>query len=303
MRWSRSDLFAGLAALAGVLLIGLERAPLDQRYRQLAARHDVYVLPPPPQLVVLSLGYRSAAADLIFGHVLVSAGIHVAEKRLFEYAGAYLEAVTELDPKFRAPYRFADAILTLQSVEVPEDAVREARKLLLRGTRELPYDQELWSSAGQFLAYLAPARLRDAGEQNRFREEGARLLARACELVGQNEAVPHHCITAAALFSDAGNVAASRAFLERVLLVSDDPDVRTLAEAKLRELAGADAQQELVARSQRFEQLWRADLPFLSRSAMAALGPGFDPARCAGRLAAPAGDACTTSYRDRLASP
>jgi len=286
-----------------VLLLGLCRAPLFETFRRLTTKADVYLLPPAQQVVTMSLGYRSAAADLIFGHVLVSAGIHTAEKRLFEYGGAYLQAINELDPKFRAPYRFADAILTLQTVEPPEESYREAREILLRGTRELPYDQLLWSSAGQFLAYLAPQRLKDPAERARFRQDGARLLAHACELIGQNENIPYHCLTAAALFSDAGNVAASRAFLERVLVVSDDPDVQALARGKLQALAGQDAKQEFLTRAQRFEQTWKTDLPFVSRAAMAAIGPGFDPALCAGRQAIPAGDACTTSFRDRLATP
>jgi len=303
VRWSKPD-FVALAVLAsGLLLMSLERAPLAQTFSKLVNKNDVYVLPAPPQVVTMSLGYRSALADLIFGHMLVSAGIHTSEKRWFEFGAAYIDAINELDPKFRAPYRFADAILTLQTVEVPERSYDDARRILLRGTRELPYDQELWSSAGQFLAYLAPHQLRDPKKQAEFRQDGARLLARACELVGHNETIPYHCLTAAALFGDAGNVAAERAFLERVLSVSDDPEQRLLAEARLRKLQGADAQAELVARALRFEQIWRADLPFVSRAEMAALGPGFDPARCAGKLGTPPGDACTTSFRERLASP
>lgn len=300
MRWSKSDAAALVTLAVGVLLIALERAPLAASYGRLVTKHDVYVLPPAAQVVTLSLGYRSALADLIFGHLLVSAGIHTAEKRLFEFASHYIDAINELDPKFRAPYRYADAILTLQTVQVPQQCYHDARRILLRGTRELPYDQELWSSAGQFLAYLAPHQLTDPAAQAQFRSDGARLLARACELVGHNENIPYHCMTAAALFSDAGNVAAERAFLERVLTVSDDDQQRALAVARLRALAGADAQHELVARSLRFEQVWRSDLPFVSRVEMAALGPAFDPARCAGELGTPPGDACTTSFRERL---
>ncbi len=303
MRWSRADLVAASVAVGAALLMFWERAPLAKSYARLVTKHDVYVLPPPREVVTLSLGYRAALADLIFGHVLVSAGIHTAEKRAFEFAAAYLQAVNELDPKFRAPYRFADAIITLQTVEVPEQAYRDARQILLRGTRELPYDQELWSSAGQFLAYLAPHQLRDPAEQARFREDGARLLAHACELLGQNENIPHHCITAAALFSDAGNLSATRAFLERVLLISDDPEQRALAEGRLRQLDGPGAQQELMARALRFEQAWRTDMPFVTRTEMAALGPKFDAASCAGRLGTPPGDPCTTSFRERLATP
>jgi hypothetical protein len=301
VKWSKGNVATALSIAVGALLISLERAPLAKSYAKLVTKHDVYVLPPAEHVVTLSLGYRSALADLIFGHLLVAAGIHTAEKRRFEYAAAYLEAINELDPKFRAPYRFADAIITLQTVAVPEQSFRDARQILLRGTRELPYDQELWSSAGQFLAYLAPGQLKDQAEQARFRQEGARLLSRACELLGQNENVPHHCISAAALFSKGGNVAAERAFWQRVLVVSDDPEQRVLAEARLRALDGVDAEQELVERSLRFEQLWRSDLPFVSRMEMTALGPRFDAARCAGRLGTAPGDACTTSFRERLA--
>lgn len=303
MRWRSSDLLAAVAVAAGVLAIAVERQPLAACHRQITSTSDVYALPPAREMVTLSFGYRSAAADLIFGHVLVAAGIHTAEKRWFEHASRYLDAINELDPKFPAPYRFADTLLTLQTVEVPESSVRDARRILLRGTRELPYDQRLWSSAGQFLAYLAPGRLHDPAEQTQFRQEGARLLARACELVSAEEEAPHYCLSAAGLLSAGGNVSALRAFLERALLVTDDPAQRAVVEAKLRELAGADAQQELAARTSRFAQLWRADLPFLSRAAMAALGPGFDPARCAGKLGLPPGDPCTTTFRDRLASP
>jgi len=299
VRWSRSDLFSALTLGLGVLAIGALRAPLAQQFQGITAKHDVYLLPPPDQTVVMSLGYRSAAADLIFGHVMVAAGLHLAEKRLFEFAGPYLETINELDPKFRAPYRYADAIITLQSVEVPEEMHRQARRIVLRGTRELPYDQELWSTAGQFLAYLAPGRLKDPAEAEAFRQEGARLMAHACELVGSNETIPYQCITAATLFSNAGNVAASRAFLERFLEVVDDPELRKMAERKLASLAGGAAESERQLRAQRFSRAWRDDLPFVSRAAITAIGPRFDAAACAG-LRTSAGTDCATSFRDLL---
>jgi hypothetical protein len=248
----------------------------------------------------MSLGDRAALADLIFGPVLVAVGLHMSAKRLFEFAGHYLETINELDPKFRDPYRYADAILTLQTVKVPEDMYRQARAILQRGTRELPYDQDLHLSAGQYLAYLAPNWLTNPQEIEEYRQEGARLLARACELVGSNENVPYHCVTAASLYSAAGNEAASQAFLERFLVVVDDPQVRRLAQAKLERIIGSDPR-EGQRRYQRMIELWQADLPFSPRAEMAALGPRFDPAACAG-LARAGQAGCATSFRDSLSS-
>jgi hypothetical protein len=300
VKWSRADAFSLLAGALGVLLVARLRAPLFAESRRETAQRDVYVLPPPAQVVVLSLGYRAAVADLIFGHVLVAAGTHVSDKRLFEFAGDYLNTVVELDPKFRAPYRYADGIITLQSVKVPDRLQRQARDILLRGTREFPYDQELFNSAGQYLAYLAPSWLSDPKEAQTFREQGARLLARACELIGSNEAIPHNCITAAALFATGRDNAAERAFLTRTLDVIDDPDLRALAEGRLRQLNGEAAVLESRARLDRFNRYRAADLPFVSRAELYSVGPRFDPAACAGRMAPPGDQRCSTSFRELL---
>lgn len=240
------------------------------------------------------MGYRAAAADLIFAHVVVSAGIHLSEKRLFEFGDRYLETINELDPTFRDPYRYADAILTLQSVVVPEEMYRKARQVLLRGTRQFPDDQAIFASAGQFLAYLAPHQLKNPAEAEQFRQEGARLLARACELIGSNDNIPYHCVTAARLFSEAGNRTAAQAVLQKLQMVSDDPEIRALANAQL-------AAMGVRAHAQRFEQLRRDDLPFISHTGFAALGPRFDPAACAGKRDRGVDDPCATTFRERLA--
>lgn len=296
MRWSKADLPALLALAVGALVLGLERAPLAHAHRKITEKHDVYLLPPSQQTLALSLGYRAALADFIFGHVLVSTGVHLSEKRVFEFAAPYLETVNALDPKFRAPYRYADAIITLQAVKVPEDAYRQTRAILLRGTREFPNDQELWAAAGGFLVYLAAPQLQDPKEQADFRQEGTRLLARACELIGSTENLPYQCLSAARLLSEAGNQAASQAFLQKLLAMSDDPELRARATAGL-------AQMGIKAHARKIEQARRDDLPFVSRDVLVALGPRFDPAACAGKPADVAEHACSTSFRERLPAP
>lgn len=272
-----------LVTVVAAMAVGLTRSRLTRGYQKVKATTDVYALPSPERTVVLSLGWRSALADLIFSSTLVSYGIHIQEKRRFEYAANYLETVIELDPKFRAPYRFGDTILTLGAVKPREEDWLRARSLLERGMKEHSYDGELWTQAGQFMAYLAPGSLTDEAMKQEWRMEGARRLARGCELIGTNENMPFHCITAATILSKAGEREATIQFLERVLTVVDNEEVRGLAVSYLQRAAGDTARDRVLQRSDRFAEAWRADLSYVGKDALLVAGPPFDAARCAGR--------------------
>ncbi len=283
--------YIALLALAAFAVSQL-RAPLSTRFQAVKDRDDVYPLPAPDRVVLLSLGYRSALADLIFAHVLVSSGIHFQEKRSFEFVGQYLETVNALDPKFEMPYRMADGLITLQAKPVSPDAYREARRILERGMAELPVSQALWTSAGQFLAYLGPTGNIAGDELTDWKRAGARALARSCELVGSNERPPAQCIVAAGLLTKTGEAAASRQFVERMLSVSDDPGVRKVMNALLEQAIGAEQAERLKDHRYAFVHAWTNDLPFVTRGALLALGPHWNSAACAG----PDTD-CATSWR------
>jgi len=287
-----------LLVVLSVLAIGSLRWRLATHFQAVQLKSDDYLLPPTEQAVTASLGYRSALADLIYAHVLVSYGIHFQEKHNFEFVGSYLDTVNALDPKFRDPYRFADTLLTLQPQPVGEASYLKARQILERGLRELPFDTELWSSTGQFMAYIAAPRFSDDNLAAEWRLEGARKLARACELIGNNENIPYHCINAATLLSEAGEQAASKKFLERVRLVNDDPAIQSLASAALSRVSSQEFNQDLEERMKRVAAVWVKDLPFVTRTALFVLSPATNPAFCAG-LAHAADLACASSWRDR----
>jgi tetratricopeptide (TPR) repeat protein len=226
---------------------------------------------------------------------LVSYGLHFQEKRLFEYVGEYLETIIRLDPSFRTPYLMADTLLTLEPEAPPQEFYRKARRIQDQGLREFPGDQELWNTSGQFLAYLAPSYLTDFDEKMEYRREGARRLMRACELIGSNDNVPYHCITAANLLSEQGNREAMRQFLERVANTSDDPRIQELASGYLRKVIGAEEAERAAARAARFNTAWKTDLSFVPRSEIHAIGPSFDSAACAGITVDPR-PGCATSW-------
>ena len=292
MQPRRNNFLALTAIMLSALAVNALRSPLDEHFSATKVKTDVFALPPGQQVVAMSLGYRSALADLIFAHVLVSSGIHFQEKRGFEFVGKYIETINELDPKFEAPYRMADGLLTLQAKGVGPEAYRQARRILERGMREFPFDQALWTSAGQFLAYLGPTALTDPQELDEWRLAGGRTLARACELVGSDANLPYQCLIAAGLLTKAGENAASRQFLERMLQVNDDPEIRAQVEAQLKQAVGAEERDRTQAHRQAFLQAWSKDLPFVSRGAISTLGPSWQSAACASVTAE-----CATSWR------
>ena len=283
-------------ALVAVLAFGIDelRNVLLARTAKLRDQTDVYGLPSPEQVVVASLGYRSALADFLFAHVLVWHGIHFQEKRRLEFAADYLDTVAALDPTFRETYYFGDTLITMQPVKPRHEDYVRARALLEKGLKARPGDTELWLSAGQFMAYVAAPWLDDPKEQAEWRLAGARVLAHACELVGSNENIPYQCISAAGLFSKAGERDAQIQFLERVLAVSDDPELREQALGYLERALGERSRERLRARADRLRQAWQADLPFVGLTTELVLGPPVDAAACAG-ITKPT-PACATTW-------
>lgn len=292
-RAARAAAWLVLAVCASA--IAFLRPLLVADYQEIKRRHDVYLLPPPDVTVAMSLGYRSALADMIFAHVLVAYGQHFIEKRRFEFVADYLDTILTLDPKFREPVRLTDTLLILQPEPARLQDYRAARRLLDRGLSSFPNDSELWLIAGQFMAYLAANYVPEA-EQEQWRFEGAKKLARSCELVGSNENIPHHCIVAARLFDEAGQAGLAKSFLERVLAVSDNPEIQDIASGYLGRVVGAAERERIEERGRRLRAQWSRDLTFVSRDAWFLLGPKFDPARCAGQ-ASPRDQACATSFR------
>ena len=274
------------------------RAALLAPFTKLTTTHDVYTLPAPAHTAVLSLGYRAALADLIYAHVLVSYGLHFQEKRLFETVGQYLETINELDPKFGTPYLFADTLLVLQPQVPPLEHYVKAREILLRGTRERPFDALLWMSAGQYLAYLAPPHLPSEQQKQAWQQEGAQLLTRACELQSDDENIPYQCIVAAGMLNKSGMHEANIQFLERFLAVNDDPEVRARAENYLREALKAQGKEMIELHSRRFRDAWKADLGFASQDLALVVGPGFDPVACVRAPGDREREACATAWRE-----
>lgn len=277
--------------------VGSVREPLAAIERRVKETSDVYLLPPPEHVVALSLGYRSALADVLWAHVLVSQGFRLVEKRRFENLTRLLDSINELDPTFRDPYLYADALITLQVGATPREEVLKAREILERGVKNRPLDGEVWLALGQFVAYVAPGYLTDEEERKRWRVDGAKMLARAAELSGPDSDIGWQAIAGAAILARAGERDAAIRFYERALAVADDEELKQHIAGKLSALVADKLAEAHRRREEELRKLWERDVPFVSRTRFLVLGPPFDAAFCAGgeRKADPR---CATSWPD-----
>lgn len=267
----------------GAVGVGAVREPLAHIHQEVKETSDAYLLPPAEQVVSLSLGYRSALADILWAYVLTTQGFRMMEKRRFENLTRLYDAMNELDPTFRDPYLFADALITLQVGQTPREEVLKAREIMERGVKSRPLDGELWLSLGQFVAYVAPGSyLSDPAEKEAWRVEGAKMLAKAAELSAGDVNLGWQAIGGASILRRAGEREAAIRFLERALAVTDDEALKEHIRLQLRLLVADKLNEDYQRRQKAFAELRHRDPPTMSRTMFLLLGPPFDTGFCAG---------------------
>jgi hypothetical protein len=245
-----------------------------------AKEHDeVYVLPPPAQLRVSTLGWDAAAVDLLWTTLLVEYGTHWSSHREFRDVSHYADAILVLEPTYRPLYRYIDTLLAYRPLQGTEDDVRAARGYLERGVRERADDAALWVEYGQFMAFIAPSFLHDDAERAAWRQAGAQALGHAVQFGADTE----DALVAATLLDGSGVRAQAIRFLERAYtLAPEGSDAHAAIGARLAGLQASAQRDATDAAQAAFEELRKRQMPYLTRAAYRLLGPRIDSARCAG---------------------
>lgn len=274
-------------------LIAASRAPAAETHRRVKETSDVYVLPPPDVVKVMSLGHRAAVADYLWATVLVEQGLHTLEKRRFENMFYLVDTINELDPTFREPYLLIEALTAFQVNAVPEEDIRRARGIIERGVKDHPNDPELLVAAGTFIGLMAPSSyLTDPAERRAWSIDGAAYLARASELGDDRKNVGWQALGGFSLLRKAGKTREAVRFLQSALVGTDDEELRGRIKQMLDRMTEAEdafekAEQRraFVAfrkRQDRFDEIWRKEYPLASKTGALVMGPPYDPAYCAG---------------------
>lgn len=280
----RTDLAAVALMALAALGIALFQPRLVGAVKNVTLTDEAAALPPPRQLRAMTLGYHSAAADLLWAKLVVEQGVRRDEKRTFNGITQYIDAIIELEPDHQTLYQFVDTLLVYPTNRVgTEDDARKARAYLERGTKERPYDSDVWLRYGQFTAFLGPSFLNDEAEIEQWRKDGAHAIFYAVDLgadVGRS-------LSAATILAKAGETDSLIVQLQNKYALTEDEDTREQLRIRIRQLQEKAAKTQLKAdveaATKRVEEReWGGRYPFLSRGETLLVGPHRDPARCAG---------------------
>ncbi len=283
---------AGLWALAAALVV-ISRQPAADTHRRVKETSDVYVLPPPDQVVAMSLGHRAAVADYLWATVLVEQGLHTFDRRRFENLPYLIETINALDPTFREPYLLVEPLTIFQVNEVPVEDVRRAREALERGVKALPNDPEILLAAGSFIGMMAPSSyLTDPAEKEQWMLDGSVYLERAALLGDDKKFVGWQALSGFRMLRKSGKQREAVKFLERVLAGTDDAELQQRTREMLDKMAEADGayqqsearKAEVAARKrqERVDYLIRTHYRIVGRTGVRVMGPPYDVAYCAG---------------------
>jgi hypothetical protein len=272
----RTSVWPALLLVAlSVVGIGFVQPGLAKNTHKLRQRDDVFLLPPPNQLRVMTLGYRAAATDLLWAKLLLEYGMHGQEKRAFPDVGRYVDGIIALEPDYASIYDFVDTIIVYPpGPEGTADDARMARRYLERGMRERPYDGKLAVHAGQFVAFIGPVFIKDEKESEQWRVDGAKMIAHGVELGGDT----YRSLAATTILGHAGERQAQIDHLQRAYAMADSDEDRTQFLRKLRALQVESDSETAITAVDRELSPYR----FLKRSTGLLIGPRRSAAQCAG---------------------
>ncbi len=211
MRWLA---VIGLAAWLGA---AAALAPLDRSRPRWTGGEGVRYLELARRARPALLGYDAFAADLVWLQAIQFIGDRLSTRRNMAGLHPFLDATTDLDPKYQVVYFLGGTALVALD-RLPDEAVR----LLEKGRRALPDDWQI----PYLLGYTYMFYYQDYAAAARYIEEAASRVGRPTYMTG----------LAARLYAQAGSPDTALAFLDRMRQQTTDPAVRAGVEKRMAEV-------------------------------------------------------------------
>lgn len=259
-RVPRVRLIALLLSLIAIAAAGSAlRVHAMNRYLDAQSPEDVYYLPPPEWLKVLSLGHYEALASALYPRALVYFGEGFANKTHASHVFDYADAMIHLDPEFKRIYRFISMTALYRMVPpTPEERERVA-EYVREGARRFPNDGDLAWNAGATLAYELS--LHEEGEEReRLIAEAQPYFARAVEL---GAAPPWMALGTASRLAGLGETERAIEQLLRVIPSVDDEEMREALIARLGELRAEAARDGMLYALENLHRAHQEEAPYV----------------------------------------
>lgn len=265
-----------LAVFAGVG--SLRRRAMDQ-YLATQTYEDIYYLPPPGWLQVMSLGYRRALADLIWLRALIYFGEEFENRGAVKHVFNYGESMLALDPDFRRVYRWVGVAGVYTPTGSPPEFIARAVDVLRRGVERFPNDGELAWDAGATITYeLLPNLPKGDPDRERLEAEGNDYMIAAARL---GAGPPWLVLTNASSLRKLGEKDRELRHLEEVYTLIRDPDVKSQVEIRIAQLRDQAYAEAFRKANEEFEQRRLNEFPYLPPTLYLFVA---DPVQAAGGL-------------------
>ena len=238
-------------------------------YYYLETDESVYYLPSEEWLVPLSLGYREAAAGIVWVNLLVYFGEQEEVRGRFEYLEPYLIGVTALDPYFYRAYKWGSIASLYNGTTIHRRDVEFSIEMLERGLRAFPEDGDLHYYLG-FQYYFELTPFLDDTDKERVRRIGIDEICTASLLGGGPPYLPLMC---SSLAERRGLDQLAQERLLQTLYETEDVNTRTRIEERLERLMTPDVAFRIMQRADAYRIRWRRELPYVSFGLYLLLGP------------------------------
>lgn len=250
-----------LSLLALTVPLSALRIRTLERWSGAATYEDIYYLPSPAWLGVLSLGHREALADLVWMRALVYFGEEVAHRGRARHVFHYTEAMLALDEDFRAPYHWIATAALYGNTELNPADVRRAIQIMERGLAKFPNDGELAWDIGATLAFELPPLLDDPEEDANARRDAVPFLMMAARLGAAPEWM---ALTNASMLSHLGEVETAAQHLEEMYAITRDESTRTRIAGAIAQLRSQLYAETLVEVDRDQEEARVREMPYVS---------------------------------------
>jgi hypothetical protein len=223
--------------------------------------------PSPDAAPIVVLGYREAAADLLWIRLLGYWGGEATAQGIT----ALVKAIVALDPRFHRVYVTGAHAMTIADHGVTQDTFLDALALLKKGREQFADDYTMYELAAEMMT--GDLKTTDSAERRRWDAEGLQLMEAALR---KPNAPTYAATWAATMRSKLGQKQRAIRDLREMILLTRDLEARKKMIDKLAQLEdsdSADIASELYAEKRRFDAAWQRDRPAIPPTMYILLGP------------------------------
>ena len=222
---------------------------------------DIYYLPPPQWLQVMSLGHRRALADLIWLRALIYFGDEFENRGAVKHVFNYGESMLALDPDFRRVYRWVGVAGVYTPTGSPREFIERSIDVLRRGVERFPNDGELAWDTGATITYeLLPNLPKDDPDRERLVADGNYYMMAAARL---GAGPPWLVLTNARSLRKLGQRDRELRHLEEMYAVIRNPEVKAQIERRLSRLRDEAYVEAFRSANEEFEQRRLEEFPYM----------------------------------------